>query len=121
MTEVLKHDSRAHDGAAKIQEGVRELKDATVDKFGQIKDAAMERAAALKDAAWDRAVEARNVAMETGRRGANLFHQYCDETEALIRARPLQSLAIAGGIGFILGAMLLRRARRAYEEEREMM
>ena len=105
MTTVTS-DPRIQSGASKISDGARELKDAAFD-----------RASEFKDAAWHKAVEARDAAMQTGtkvaQRSADLFHECCDETEAMIKSHPMQSLLIAGGVGFILGAMLLRRVSTA--------
>ena len=121
MVSTMKHTPGVHSGAAKVQAGVMEMKDAALDRAASMKDAAMDRASALKDAAWERAVAAKDAAVETGskvaERGVSLFHQYCDDTEAMIKAHPMQSLMIAGGVGFVLGAMLLRRARRRAAED----
>ena len=89
-------------GAQKMQSGAREVKDAAMDKASQFRDAAMNKANEIKDAAV-------KTGAEYVQRGADSIKQCCEDTEAMVRTHPFQSLLVAVGVGALVGAILTRR------------
>ena len=88
--------------------------------YGDVSEVASERAAlAMRSAEEiaDRAValaeeaarEAKDVALEYKGEAEEWAEENAEELRAHVRAQPIQSLLIAGGIGAFLGAVFLRR------------
>jgi len=88
--------------------------------YGDVSEVASERAAQAMKSAEDIADRAVALAEEAAKEGKALALEYKDgaeewaeenaeELRAHVRAQPLQSLLIAGGIGVFLGAIFLRR------------
>jgi len=88
--------------------------------YGDVSEVAAERAALAMKSAEDIADRAVALAEEAAKEAKATALEYKDEAEewaeenaeelrAHVRAQPLQSLLIAGGIGVFLGAIFLRR------------
>jgi ElaB/YqjD/DUF883 family membrane-anchored ribosome-binding protein len=88
--------------------------------YGDVSEVASERAAlAMRSAEEiaDRAValaeeaakEAKGVALEYKDEAEEWAEENAEELRGYVRAQPIQSLLIAGGIGAFLGAIFLRR------------
>jgi ElaB/YqjD/DUF883 family membrane-anchored ribosome-binding protein len=88
--------------------------------YGDVSEVASERAASAMRSAEEIAGRAVALAEETARDAKAAALEYRDEAEewaeenaeelrAHVRAQPIQSLLIAGGIGAFLGAVFLRR------------
>ena len=88
--------------------------------YGDVSDEARERAALAMRSAEEIADRAVALAEEAAKEGKAMALEYKEEAEEWadenaeelrnhVRAQPIQSLLIAGGIGVFLGAIFLRR------------
>ena len=88
--------------------------------YGDVSEVASERAAlALRSAeeiadrdvllAEEAATQAKTTALEYGEEAKEWADENAEELRVHVRAKPLQSLLIAGGIGAFLGAIFLGR------------
>jgi ElaB/YqjD/DUF883 family membrane-anchored ribosome-binding protein len=82
---------------------------------GQLKDKASEMASNIRDTASqlrDQATEqfqsARDSATEYYQAGREKASQWEEEVEAFVRDQPLKALAIAAGVGLVLGVIWKR-------------
>jgi len=112
-----KHDrnttDQLRDKVGDVRQNLREIgsmaQDAAKEKVSHLQDAVSEQAAELRDATARKAEDLRARAGE-----------FCDESrqravdfertlEQRIRDKPLQSVAIAAGVGVLLGMLWVRR------------
>jgi ElaB/YqjD/DUF883 family membrane-anchored ribosome-binding protein len=87
----------------------REYRDDARDTAQSVKDTMYTAAEELKRNAQARLDEAREMAGDYYQEGRDRAMQLERTVESQIRRQPLQSMLIACGIGFLAGAMLLRR------------
>jgi len=76
---------------------LKEARDRLMSKFGSMRHSAKNMAADYK-----------NIASDYSQQISQQFSQGMDTTADYVRDKPLQSVAIAAGVGLLIGAMLRR-------------
>jgi ElaB/YqjD/DUF883 family membrane-anchored ribosome-binding protein len=100
---------------ASAMKAAEELRAAAVQKAGELRDAVENRAQKLRDTAStatadlkEKSDELRQYADETLKEAGARFADLRAEAERFAREKPVQALAAAFGVGFVLGLILRR-------------
>src|ERR1700722_3159218 len=112
-----KHERNAtdqlRDKVGDVRQNLRDIgsiaQDAAKEKGTHLQDAVQEHAAELRDAASRKAEGLRSRADELYGEGRQCAADLERTLEQRIREKPLQSVAIAAGVGVLLGILWVRR------------
>lgn len=78
------------------------------DKAGEVASNIRDTASQLKDQAAEQFQSARETAAEYYQQGREKASQWEEEVETFVRDQPLKALAIAAGVGLVLGVIWKR-------------
>jgi len=95
--------------ANRVQEQAHAAADALRDKTKEIGGNLKEIGNLLREAVEDKLGNLRESASEAGRRGRETALEYRSDVEDYVRNDPKKSLAIAAGVGFLLGIFMCRK------------
>jgi ElaB/YqjD/DUF883 family membrane-anchored ribosome-binding protein len=117
METMNKHDRNAtdqlQDKVGDVRQNLRDIgsiaQDAAKEKVSHIQDVVSERAADLRDATSRKAEELRARAGDFYDDTRHRAVDFERTLEQRIREKPLQSVAIAAGVGILLGVLWIRR------------
>jgi len=112
-----KHDRNAtdqlRDKVGDVRQNLRDIgsiaQDAAKEKVGDLRDTVSEQAAELRDATSRKAEDLRDRAGDVYEEGRQRAVDFERTLEQRIREKPLQSVAIAAGVGILLGMIWTRR------------
>jgi len=112
-----KHDRNAtdqlRDKVGDVRQNLRDIgsiaQDAAKEKVSDLRDSVSEQAAELRDATSRKAEDLRAQAGDMYEEGRQRAFDFERTLEQRIREKPLQSVAIAAGVGILLGMIWNRR------------
>ena len=95
--------------ANRVQEQAHGAVEALRDKTKEVGGNLKEIGNLLRDAVEDKLGNLRESASDVGRRGREQAMEYRSDVEDFVRNDPVKSIAIAAGVGFLLGILMCRK------------
>ncbi len=96
------------EGGRDLKQTAQQVKDAVVEKVGEVRDRASHALEAGRDKAQAYYEQGKDAASDYMHQGVDKAKQFEHSVEQYIREKPIQSVLIAAGIGVVLGALLKR-------------
>lgn len=110
---IDEHAERVKQAASRAAAGTKDAVDRAAERVDQATDRAEQGVHRTTDKAANAAHRASEKAADLGERGRQAYDQTADQAEAwmqaareYVRAKPMQSVAIALGAGWVLGRIL---------------